>query len=97
MTHTSLQIPEKMQGKGVPIIVQLGLITKSSRQMVALKGTKNAPESRAANSCGVMMNPMISHIFFKGLERSLTENLWFKFLEKWPQNFLDCESVLAPF
>lgn len=81
MKHISLQIPEKVQGKGGPIIVQLGLITKSCRQVLALQGTKNAPESSAASSCGVMMSPMISHILFKGLERSLAENLWLKFLE----------------
>lgn len=81
MKHISLQIPEMGQGKQGPIIVQLGLITKSCRQMLALWGTKNAPESSAANSCGIMMTPTISHIIFKGLEKSLTENLWFKFLE----------------
>lgn len=55
--------------------------------MLAPQGTKNAPESSAASSCGIMMNPMVSHILFKGLERSLTENLWFKFLENGLQTF----------
>lgn len=91
MKHISLQIPEMVQGKGGLIIVQLGLVTKSCRQMLALQRTKNAPESSAANFCGVMMNLMISHILFKGLERP--ENLWFKFLEV--PNFLGCGSVLA--
>lgn len=66
---------------GGQITVQLGLITKSSTQMLALQWTKKAPESSAANSCGVMMSLTIPDILFKALERSLTENLRFKFLD----------------
>lgn len=69
------------EGVGKGRAVELGLITKSGMQMLALQWAKNTPESSAANSCGVMMSLMTSDFLFKALERSLTENLCFKFLD----------------